>query len=164
MQTVIVRAGAEVFKALPDCRILHAGNPEPLHGLFAARQLIDVAENQFALPSRVTGVYHLGHIRGAQQLFENIKLFLLVPPHAHFPVRGQDRQIVIAPLGVLRVVAVRVGKPRQMPHAPADPPAVPFQIPVLAGIGPDYSGQALGHRRFFSNHKAHNLHPPILPA
>ena len=62
MQTVIVRAGAEVFKALPDCRILHAGNPEPLHGLFAARQLIDVAENQFALPSRVCWIVGIGDL------------------------------------------------------------------------------------------------------
>ena len=44
-QAVIVRTGAQVRKALPDGGILHRGNPEPLHGFLASRQLIDAAEN-----------------------------------------------------------------------------------------------------------------------
>ena len=36
VQPVIVRAGAQVGKALPDGGILHAGNPQPFHGLLCS--------------------------------------------------------------------------------------------------------------------------------
>ena len=36
------------------------------------------AEDQLALASGITGIYHLRHIRGVHQLFENIKLFLFI--------------------------------------------------------------------------------------
>ena len=52
-QAVIIGTGAQVCKALPNSGILHRGNPEPLHGFAASRQLIDTAENQFALASGI---------------------------------------------------------------------------------------------------------------
>ena len=156
-QAVIVRAGAQVRKALPDGGILHRGNPEPLHGLLAARQLIDAAEDQLPLASGVAGVHHLGHIRGVHQLFQHIKLFLLVLAHHHLPGFRQNGQIVIAPLGVVRVISVGVGQTSQMAHTPADPPAAALQIAVLAGGGPDHGGQTLGNGRFLSDHQLHGF-------
>ena len=166
MQTVIIRAGAQVCKTLSDGRVLHRGNPQPFHGLLASCQLIDAAENQLALAPGVAGVHHLGHIRGIHQLFQHIKLFLFVFAHRHLPVLGQDGKILIAPLGILGVIAVGVGQPSQMSHAPADPPAVPLQVAVLTGCCPNHGGQTLGNRGFLSNHEfiSHYLHPPILPA
>ena len=163
-QTVIIGTGAQVCKALPYGGVLHRGNPQPLHGFAASRQLIDAAENQFALASGITGVYHLGHIRGVHQLFQHSKLFLFVFTHHHLPVFRQDGQIVITPLSVVRVIYIGIGQPGQMTHAPADPPAVTLQIPVFTDGCADHGGQTLCNRRFFSNHKFHHLHPPILPA
>ena len=156
-QTVIVRAGAQVRKALPDGGILHRGNPEPLHGLLAARQLVDGAEDQLALASGVAGVHHLGHIRGVHQLFQHIKLLPFVLAHHHLPMVRQNGQIVIAPLCVVGVISVGVGQPSQMAHTPAYPPAVPLQIAVLAGSGPDHGGQTLGNGRFLSDHQLHGF-------
>ena len=85
-QTVILCTGAQIGKALPDGRILHRGNPKPLHGLLTARQLIDAAEDQLTLSPSVAGVHYLGHIRGVHQLFQHIELFLFVLAHRHLPV------------------------------------------------------------------------------
>ena len=165
-QAIIVRTGAQVCKALPYGGVLHRRNPQAFHGLLAACQLIDAAEDQLALASGITGIYHLCHIRGVHQLFENIKLFLFILAHHHLPMFRQDRQVIISPLGVLGVIAICVRKTCQMAHAPADTPAVALQIPVLTGSCTDHRSQTLGNRRFFSDYQliSHLLHPPILPA
>ena len=98
---VIVRTGAQVCKALPYGGVLHRRNPEPFHRLLAACQLIDAAEDQLALASGITGIYHLRHIRGVHQLFENIKLLFLILSHHHLPMLRQNRQVIISPLGIL---------------------------------------------------------------
>ena len=165
-KSVIVRTGAEVCKALPDGGVLHRRNPKPFHRLLAACQLIDTAEDQLALASGIASVYHLRHIRGIHQLFENIKLLFLILSHHHLPMFRQDRQVIISPLGVLGVIGVCIRKTGQMAHAPADTPAVALQIPVLTGSCADLRSQTLGNRRFFSDYQliSHLLHPPILPA
>ena len=161
---VIVCTGAQVCKALPYGGVLHRRNPEPFHRLLAACQLIDAAEDQLALASGITGIYHLRHIRGVHQLFENIKLLFLILSHHHLPMLRQNRQVIISPLGILGVIAVCICKTGQMAHAPADTPAVALQIPVLTGGCTDYRSQTLCNRWFFSNHQLHILQPPILPA
>ena len=152
-KSVIVRTGAQVCKALPYGGVLHRRNPEPFHRLLTACQLIDAAEDQLALASGITGIYHLRHIRGIHQLFENIKLLFLILSHHHLPMLRQNRQVIISPLGVLGVIAVCIRKTGQMAHAPADTPAVAFQIPVLTGSCTDHRRQTLGNRWFFSNHQ-----------
>ena len=72
-QTVIVRIGAQVRKALLDDGILHRGNPEPFHGLLAARQFVDTAKDQLALVSGVAGVHSLQELR--LSMFEYIEGF-----------------------------------------------------------------------------------------
>ena len=62
VQAVIVAAGAEAVEALPDGAVLHAGNPQPFHGLGTARQMVGGAEDQLPLASGVAGVHHLRHI------------------------------------------------------------------------------------------------------
>ena len=158
---IIVRTGAQVCKALPYGGVLHRRNPEPFHRLLATCQLIDAAEDQLALASGITGIYHFRHIRGIHQLFENIKLLLFIFAHHHLPMLRQDRQVTISPLGVLGVIAVCIRKTGQMAHAPADTPAVALQIPVLTGSCTDHRRQTLCNRWFFSNHQLHNLQPPI---
>ena len=62
IETVTLRAGAQVTHALTDRHILHRGNPEAFHRLFAPGHFIHQPENQFPFAPRVTGVYHRIHI------------------------------------------------------------------------------------------------------
>ena len=144
-KSVIVRTGAQVCKAFPYGGVLHTGNPEPLHGLLATRQLIDAAEDQLTLASGIAGIYHLRHIRGVHQLFQNIKLLFLILSHYHLPMFRQDRQVIISPLGILGVIAVCICKTGQMTYTPADTPAVALQIPVLTDGCADHRRQTLGN-------------------
>ena len=144
-KSVIIRTGAQVCKAFPYGGVLHTGNPEPLHGLLATRQLVDAAKDQLALASGIAGIYHFRHIRGIYQLFENIKLLFLILSHYHLPMFRQDRQIIISPLGILGIIAVCIRKTGQMTHAPADTPAVTLQIPVLTDGCADHRRQILGN-------------------
>ena len=160
-KSVIIYTWTQVCKAFPYGGVLHRRNPEAFHGLLAACQLVDAAEDQLALASGITGIYHFRHIRSVHQLFENIKLLLFIFAHHHLPMLRQDRQVIISPLGVLGVITVCIRKPGQMAHAPADTPAVSFQIPVLTGRCTDYRSQTLSNGWFFSNHQLHVLQPPI---
>ena len=149
---VIVRTGAQVCKAFPYGGVLHRRNPEPFHRLLTVCQLIDAAEDQLTLASGIAGIYHLRHIRGIHQLFENIKLLFLILSHHHLPMLRQNRQVIISPLGILGAIAVCIRKTGQVAHAPADTPAVTLQIPILTSSCTDYRSQTLCNRWFFSNH------------
>ena len=144
-KSVIIRTGAQVCKAFPYGRVLHRRNPEPFHRLLTVCQLIDAAEDQLTLASGIAGIYHLRHIRGIHQLFENIKLLFLIFSHHHLPMFRQDRQIIISPLGILWVIAVCIRKTGQVAHAPADTPTVALQIPVLTDGCADHRRQTLGN-------------------
>ena len=165
-KSVIVRTGAQVCKAFPYGGVLHRRNPEPFHRLLTVCQLIDAAEDQLTLASGIAGIYHLRHIRGIHQLFENIKLLFLIFSHHHLPMFRQNRQVIISPLGILGIITVCIRKTGQMAHAPADTPAVTLQIPVLTSSCTDYRSQTLCNRWFFSDYQfiSHHLQPPILPA
>ena len=77
-KSIIIYTWAQVCKALPYGGVLHRRNPEPFHRLLATCQLIDATEDHLTLASGIAGIYHLRHIRGIHQLFENIKLLFLI--------------------------------------------------------------------------------------
>ena len=155
VQPVIVRAGAQVGKALPDGGILHAADPQPFHGLLAARQAVDRAENQLALAPGVAGVDYLGHVLPPQQGPQHIELIPLVLGDGEAPGLRQNGQVIIAPLGVVGVVGGGVRQPGQMPQAPGHQPAAALQVAVFAGSGPQHGGQGFCHRRLLSNYQFH---------
>ena len=119
VQPVVFPSRTKVRKALSDGLVLHGGDPEPLHGLCAARHVVDGAEDKLPLASRVAGVDDLGHVLPAHEVPQQLELPGFVRSQGIAPACGQDGQIVIAPLGVLFIVHIRVGKLRQMPIAPA---------------------------------------------
>ena len=155
VQPVIVRAGAQVGKALPDGGILHAADPQPFHGLLAARQAVDRAENQLALAPGVAGVDYLGHVLPPQQGPQHVKLIPLVLGDGEAPGLRQNGQVIIAPLGVVGVVGGGVRQPGQMPQAPGHQPTAALQVAVFAGSGPQHGGQGFCHRRLLSNYQFH---------
>ena len=155
VQPVIVRTGAQVCKALPDGGILHAGNPQPFHGLLAARQAVDGAENQLTFAPGIAGVDYLGHVLPPQQGAQHVKLFPLVLGDGKAPGLRQNRQIVIAPLGIVGVVGGGIRQPGQVPQAPGHQPTAALQVAVFAGGGPQHGGQGVCHRGFLGNYQFH---------
>ena len=119
IQPVVFTPRTQLRKALFDGGVLHGGDPKPLHGLCAARQIVDGAEDKLPLAPRVAGVDDLGHILPAHEVPQQLELFGFVRFQREAPACGQDGQIVIAPLGVLFIVHIRARQLRQMPIAPA---------------------------------------------
>jgi len=161
VESIVIRIRAQVCKALPDSGILHAGNPKPLHGFRAAGHLVDKTKNQFSLPACIGRSGHTVHIRAVEQGADDFKLLFLLVRDDELPRLGQDGQILIPPLAVFFIVLARLGKGHQMPDAPAD--KIPAALPI-AGLlfgGPNHSGNAAGHTRFFSNYQFH-IKLPVL--
>ena len=154
IQPVIVAARLEGRKALPDSGILHAGNPQPEHGLLAAGQVVDGAEDGLSLAPGIAGVHHLGHIGPLHQFFQQVKLFFLIGGHRILPFLRQDRQVLIAPLGIVRVIGGGIRKLRQVAETPAHQIPAAFQIAVLSVYGPQHRGNALCNGGFLCNHKS----------
>ena len=162
MQPVIVRAGAQLCKALPDGGILHAGNPQPFHGLGTARQAVDGAEDKLALPPGVAGVDYLGHVLPPQQGAQHVELVPLILGDGKTPGFRQNGQVIIAPLGIVGIIGGGIRQPGQVPQAPGHQPAVALQVAVFVSSGPQHSGQGFCHRGLLSDHKAHLPQPPFL--
>ena len=156
MQGVIVPARFQVGEALPDGAVLHAGNPQPLHGLGTARQVVDRAEDQFALPPGVAGVDNLAHFLGAKQRPQGVEPLPLVRGDGQPPALRDDGQILVAPLLETLVIQGGVRKGHQMPDAPGHDVAVALQVALLPVGRPDHGGDAPGHAGFFCNYKLHS--------
>lgn len=80
------------------------------------------------------------------------ELFLLVLRHLIFPFVRQDRQIAIAPSGILFPVGFRLCQLQKVADAPAHQVAAAFQIAVLFLICAQYRRQSHSDRGLFCNH------------
>lgn len=98
IQRVIVPAGAQVGKALPDRRILHRRNPEAGERLGTSGGFIDEPEDQLALAPRVAGVDQLRHIGAFHRGSENVELGGLFLGHHIAEGVGQNGKVLIPPL------------------------------------------------------------------
>ena len=152
MQPVVFTSRTQVCKALSDGLVLHGGDPQPLHGLCAARHVVDGAEDKLPLAPRVAGVDDLGHVLPAHEVPQQLELFGFVRFQREAPACGQDGQIVIAPLGVLFIVHIRARQLRQMPEAPAYNAAVSRKIAVVPLLCAQHGGDGLGDGGLFRDH------------
>ena len=152
MQSVVFPSRTQLCKALFDGLVLHGGDPQPLHGLCAARHVVDGAEDQLPLAPRVTGVDDLGYIIPAHEIPQQLELFGFIRSQGIAPACGQDGQIVIAPLGVLFIVHIRARQLRQMPEAPAHKVAASRKIAVVAFGRAQHGGDGLGDGGLFRDH------------
>ena len=155
IQRVILRAGAQVAKPLPDGRVLHRGDPQPGEGLGAARHLIDQAENELTLPPGVAGVDQLGDILPVHEALQVLEGVLLVL-HQHI-AEGlrQDGKVIIPPFLVAGVIARRIHRGHQMAHTPGNDEPIPLKTAV--GPGCDAQGRRDGfcNTRFLADHQLH---------
>ena len=128
---------------LPDSRFLHAGQPQAGEGLFAARLLVDKAEDQFALTPGIATVHDAIHIRAVHQILQDAKLLFGAGRHQILPLFRQDGQVCDVPLNVFGIVDIGRCQLHQMTHAPAHQIAVALQIAVLTVGGTEDFG--IGH-------------------
>ena len=153
IQRVIVPAGAQVGKTLPDRRILHRRNPEAGEGLGASGSLINQPEDQLALPPGVAGVDQLRHIGALHQGTENVELGGLFLGHHIAEGVGQDGKVLIPPLLVAVIVGGRIRQPHQMPNAPGNEPTVALKIAIGPGCDTQGRRDTLCYTRFFADHQ-----------
>ena len=162
MQAVIFAAVAELLKALPDGVFLHAGNPQPLDRFGASGQMVDRAEDAFALAPRVAGVDHFGNVLPAQQRPQHVELFPLVRRDGESKVFGDDRQVFQRPFGVVWVIGSSIGQFRQMAAAPGNNVAVALNETVAAPVHAEGGGNALRHAGLFrDNHGFQTIFTPF---
>ena len=153
IQRVIVRAGAQIDKALPDRHVLHRRNPETREGLGTSGGLIDQPENQLALAPRVAGVDQLRHIGALHQGTEDVELGCLFLGHHIAKGVGQDGKILIPPLLIAVIVGGRVRQSHQMTNAPGNEPAAAFKIAIGPGCDTQGRCDTLCYTRFFTDHQ-----------
>ena len=153
IQRVIVRAGAQVGKALPDRRILHRRNPETGERLGTSGSLIDQPEDQLTLAPRVAGVDQFRHIRAFHQGTENGELVSLFLGHHIVEGGGQDGKVLIPPLLIAVIVGGRVRQSHQMTNAPGNEPAAAFKIAIGPGCDTQGRCDTLCYTRFFTDHQ-----------
>ena len=144
-----------MVKAFADGGFLHRGDPQPLHRLRTAAQVVDQPEDQFTLPARVGGAHDGFHPAVLHQSIQNVKLLFGVRQHPVLPLAGHDGQVGIVPLGILGVVGVGGGQLHQMADAPAHQPAASFQVAVPFLRGPQHLGDSSGHGRLFGDYESY---------
>ena len=152
IQPVIFTSRTKLCKALFDGGVLHGGDPQPLHGLCAARHVVDGAEDKLTLAPRVAGVDHLAHILPAHEVPQQLELPGFVRSQGIAPACGEDGQVVIPPFCVLFIVHIRARQLRQMPIAPAYNAAVSRKIAVVPLLCAQHGGDGLGDGGLFRDH------------
>ena len=118
IQGFIIGAGAQIRKALPDSAVLHRGNPKTEDRLAASSHFIHQTEDQLALPSGVAGVDNGIHVRAIHQSAEIFKGVLFAGCQHITERLRQNGKIVIAPFLEILVIAARIHRGYQVPHAP----------------------------------------------
>ena len=133
VQIVILRAGAQMLKSVPDGIILHGGQPQPLYRLPAACHFVHIVKDGFALAPGIAGIDDLGHILPVQKRPQRFKLLFLCVGNLHLPRVLQNGKICAVPFGVALVIALCPGQLHQMAKAPAHqiPVALPISVHTL---------------------------------
>ena len=153
VEVVVLRAVAEIVKALKDRRILHGGDPEPLHALAAVVEIIRRAEDQLALAPGVAGVDDLANVLSVHEGAQCVHLLLLVPRHGVLPAIRQNGQVLPSPFAVLFIVGVCVRKLRKVSEAPGDEVAAARKKAVPAPACAKNGGDAPCHGGLFTHNK-----------
>ena len=132
IQGFIVGAGTQIRKSLPNGAVLHRGNPKAKDRFVAIRHLIHQTEDQLTFTPGVTGIdngIHIGAVHQGTEIFKSV-LFARCQHIAEGP--RQDGQILIVPFLKALVIAARVQRGYQMPHAPGHNKVIAF----IKAIGP----------------------------
>ena len=132
IEAVIFHAGAQLGKALPDGAVLHGRDPKPEDRLAAAGHFIHQTEDQFTFTPGVAGVDDLRYVLPRHEALHIVQSRLLAGDGGVAEGLRQDGQILIAPFFEALVIAARVQRGYQVPHAPGNDQAAA----LIKAIGP----------------------------
>ncbi len=113
-------AGRRRREARADRLLGQRRDPEPPHRQPAARELVDVAEDELALAAGVAGVHHLGEAPVAQQLAHHAQLIARARHRPQLERRRNHRQRVEPPRLPAGVVRGRLVELDEVADAPGD--------------------------------------------
>ncbi|MNQ55759.1 hypothetical protein D3C85_698610 [compost metagenome] len=120
---------AQVGEGFADGGLRHGLQPQALNRLFHARILNDVAEDQFAFASRVTGVDDRIHVLALGQADQQLQAFCrLLVGGAQFEFRRNHGQVREAPLSLDRII----GRDQAQQVADAGREYVTFAFKIVA--------------------------------
>ena len=100
------RAVAEVLERLNDAAVGHRLHPGPLDRHLALRELIDVGEDQLALPTGVAGVDDLGDVLSGEEFLELVETVFGFLDRLEAKFLGNDRQGLEPPEAIELLVDV----------------------------------------------------------
>ena len=132
IQGFIIGAGEQIRKALPDSAVLHRRNPETEDRLAAAGHFIHQTEDQLALSPGVAGVDDLRYILPCHEVLHIVQSRLLAGDGGIAEGLRQDGQILIAPFFEAFIIAARIQRGYQVPHAPGNDQAAA----LIKAVGP----------------------------
>ena len=138
------------MKALPNCRVLHTGNPKTVKRLCTLALMIYEPENQLSFPPGIRRTDKPVNIRAVHQLLQNLKLLFCAYGNLILPLLGENGQILFPPFFIVSVGGW-LRQLHQMTDAPADEIPISFQVSVIALAGTKHTGDRLGNRWFFRN-------------
>ena len=145
-----------MLKTIPDCRILHTGNPKAFHRFAAPGILIHQPEDQLTLASGICGAHNRIHPFVLHQPAEKVKLLFLILRYFILPFLRQNRQISIAPFGILFSVGFRLRQLQKMADTPAYQIPVAFHVAVLFLSCAQHRRQRHSDRGLFRNYQLHS--------
>ena len=153
-EVVILLAGFQLTEALLNRSIFHGGDPQTQNRLLAAGHSVNIPKDQLSLASGITGVDDLGHISAVHKLMQRFKLLILVTGDFVLPTGGDDGKIIVFPLGILFIVALRIYQLSQMTETPGHDIVAAFQIAVISAVDPQNCCNGYTNGRFLSDHKS----------
>ena len=164
VQRIVAGIALQFRKALADRRIRHRGYPQPLHRLFAARLLIDIAKDQFTLARGVGRAdQRIDAIRIHQRGYA-FELLCRGGQHLQRNIAGQHRQIIHVPLLPAFVHLARFAQGNQMPQRPGDYVFFAVQISLAAILCPQHAGNVPRHGRLFRHDQLFHAFLTLLPS
>ena len=153
VQPVIVRAGAYVPEALLNGFVGHGADPQAGDGLAAAAFLINIAEDQFALPPGVRSADDTVGLRSIHQPGNDVVLSLGCREHFQGDGLGQYGQGLVAPALVLGVQLVGFAQAHQVADGPGDDVCFADQAALAPLPAAQHPGNVLAHAGLLRHHQ-----------
>ena len=153
IQRIVIRRRAQAVKARANRFIRHGGNPKPSDGLSAPRLLIDVAEDEFSLPTGVRRADDVARFLVVHQLFYGEKLASRLFDDLGFHPCRQDWQIFLFPAGVSLIQLLRFLERDQVSQCPCDHIILANQTVFALLSRAQHTGDIPRNGRFFSQNK-----------
>ena len=134
-ETVVCSGRLQRAEALPNCLGCQRGNPEALHRFRASDQLVDVAEDQLALPSCIGRRHDPGDFVAAEDSSDDLELITSLFVDDQGPLARQQREQIPPPTTPGRIDFVGFGERDKVTDGPRHDVSVAVLEPLATPVG-----------------------------